>query len=453
MYMNEHYGISLFASGGIGDLALEASGITVVLANELLPDRASIYKHNFPLTEVLVGDIWKLQDEIVAKTSKILDGKCLDFILASPPCQGMSKNGQGKLLSNIRNGKRPSVDPRNRLIIPTLNIITKLQPRVVVFENVPEMENTFIDDEDGKYVNIIDYIRSRLGEKYSGQPEVVEFADYGVPQRRKRLITVFTREQSLKELFEKRSTLLPARTHAKEPGMFLKKWVTVRDMIEKLPALSGKDKKSAISDIPYHYVPVLDPKKFIWITNTPPEKGAFDNQCINKKCNYQNNTVHGSERNNGINQAKTSTPLYCDKCGQMLPRPYTVGTDGKKRIMSGYTSAYKRMRWDLPSSTLTTNLSYPSSDHKLHPEQDRVLSLYEAFKLHTLDRFDFDWKHEDEKPARDTTIAEIIGESIPPLGLKVIFNHLTTFLETLSGDFVSPVGIEEPLLYRLKKSI
>lgn len=417
--------ISLFASGGIGDLALRANGIQVIVANELLEDRASLLARNFPDAEVVVGDIWKLKHEIIKKTKGYLDGKELDMFLATPPCQGMSKNGQGKLLQGIRDGKKPKFDIRNQLIIPTLDIACSLRPTTVVFENVPEMENTLIEDEKGEPIKIVEYIARRLGSKYHGRAEVVQFADYGVPQRRSRLITVFSRHPDLVSHFERYGTMLPPRTHAQDGKGGLKKWVSVRETIAGLPSLDSKEKKVAVSNIPFHRVPVLDEKKYFWISNTPPEKGAFDNQCVNPKCKFKGNPTHGSKHDSeGINRANKETPLFCLKCESLLPRPCTEEEDGRKRIMFGYTSSYKRMSWDLPSPTLTTNLSYPCSDHKVHPEQNRVLSLHEAFLLHTLDKFDFQWKHRDGTDAKDTTIREVIGESIPPFGLARIFEHL-----------------------------
>ena len=92
--------------------------------------------------------------------------------------------------------------------------------------------------------------------------------------------------------------------------------------------------------------------------------------------------------------------------------------------MSGYKSAYKRMRGDLPASALTRNLSYASSDQKVHPTQNRVLSLHEAFILHTVSRYPFEWGRADGKRLSDKTIREIIGESIPPAGLELVFRHL-----------------------------
>ena len=67
----------------------------------------------------------------------------------------------------------------------------------------------------------------------------------------------------------------------------------------------------------------------------------FDNQCINPVCRYNGNPTHSARKNNeGINRASTETPLYCLKCGHILPRPW-VKEDGKYRLMKGYTSAYK----------------------------------------------------------------------------------------------------------------
>ena len=100
----------------------------------------------------------------------------------------------------------------------------------------------------------------------------------------------------------------------------------------------------------------------------------------------------------------------------------------KYRLMKGYTSAYKRMSWDLPASTLTRNLSYACSDNKLHPEQNRVLSLHEAMRLHTVYEYDFKWVRADGRKVSDKLIRELIGESIPPAGLEIIFSFIASIL-------------------------
>lgn len=419
--------ISLFSSGGIGDIAARAANIDILVSNELLPDRCSIFSANFPETKMIVGDIYKNVENIIKETKSRLNGNELDFAFATPPCQGMSQNGMGTLLKGIREGKKPKLDVRNKLIVPALDIICALKPRIVVFENVPNMQNTVISTGE-KYINIIDYIKIRLGVDYAGKAEVVEFADYGVPQMRQRLITIFSRTKSMKDLLYKKGSLLPERTHAQNPMPLLgiKKWVTVRDAIYKLPKLDAKSKETATSNIEWHRVPILSPEKYFWVEHTPIGKGAFDNQCI--ICGFQGNPSHGAKKDkDGINRPNKNTPLYCIKCGALLPRPYVI-ENGQKRIMSGFTSAYKRMDWDKPASTLTKNFSYACSDHKLHPEQNRVLSLYEAFILHTINDFDYHWKNLDGSNPSDKTIREIIGESIPPRGLSKIYTYLTNYL-------------------------
>jgi site-specific DNA-cytosine methylase len=269
------------------------------VSNEILEERHAVFSHNFPGTAAIAGDVWKMSDQIEAETTRRLRGGPLTLLYATPPCQGMSKNGRGKLLSEVRAGRKPGMDERNRLIIPTINLA---------------------------------------------------------------------------------------------------------------------------SDIPYHRVPLLDQMKYWWVSNTPPERTAFDNQC--GKCGFQENGEHTARHDkHGINRASRQTPLFCQRCGEMLPRP-SVEQDGKHQLMKGFTSAYKRMSADRPASALTRNLSYACSDNKLHPTQNRVLSLFEAFRIHTVDQFDYQWCRKDGKKVSDKTIREVIGESIPPAGLKVIVDHV-----------------------------
>ena len=417
--------ISLFSSSGIGDLALRANGIEVILANELIRERAELFQVNFPETELVHGDIWDKKSEIIQKTKSSLGGDELDVLLATPPCQGMSKNGQGKLLSEIRAGRRPRLDPRNRLIIPTLEIATALRPRILILENVPEMTNTVIEDESGDLVKILDYVEKVLGGDYSGRAETVEFADFGVPQRRKRLITIFTRDPILKSTLIQTGSLIAPATHANGKGNGLFDWVTLRETIGSLPTLDAVPGKNACEEFSqFHRVPVLDDKKYHWIQHTPLGESAFNNQCINEACGYTHNTVHGSQRTaEGINRSNTETPLHCSRCGQLLPRPF-VELGSEKRLMKAFTSSYRRMRWDAPAPTLTRNLSYPSSDSNIHPDQNRVLSLFEALEIHTVNDYEYFWQKKDGQPVSDSLMRDSIGESVPPRGLEKIIHHL-----------------------------
>ncbi|MFH1108630.1 MAG: DNA cytosine methyltransferase [Planctomycetota bacterium] len=419
--------ISLFTSGGVGDLAIRDSGFDILVSNELLEDRHAVFEFNFPEATAITGDIWARLDAIEAATTSKLQGAELTLLYATPPCQGMSKNGRGKLLNAIRAGLKPRLDERNRLIIPTMELARRLKPEIVLLENVPEMADTLIVGVDGEPVQILDFVRSQLGSEYRGVAEVVEFADYGVPQCRQRLITIFTRNSTLLRCLDDCGSLLPPPTHSRDASYGTKPWATVRDVIAGLPPLDAGSANTAKSGIPFHRVPLLDSMKYWWVSNTPPERGAFDNQCI--ECGYDRNPTHVARHDSeGINRASKDTPLYCLRCGAMLPRPSTeVG--GKRLLMRGFTSAYKRMQFDKPASALTRNLSYACSDNKLHPNQHRVLSLYEAFRIHTLDQFDYRWKRSDRRRLSEKTIREIVGESVPPLGLKRIVEHVVQVYE------------------------
>ena len=417
--------ISLFSSSGIGDLGLHVNGINTVVACELLEERMKLFQNNNPDTKCFCGDIWTLEDEIV-NYYKEKYGDSPFIILATPPCQGMSPNGMGKMLSDYRKGLRPKYDERNRLIIPAIRIIKRLQPQWVIFENVSNMGNTLIYDENDELVNIIEYIHRELGTDYVGEPKVIDCADYGVPQHRIRLLTVLSRTKQGKEYFRKNETFLPQRTHSQDGDMFTKPWITLREAIcgdlQALRAEKGQnvDKKNSL-----HKVPLLDEKKLWWLDNTPEGATAFNNQCVNPLCGYQGNTLHGAKHNEeGINKFNEDTPLHCEKCGQLLPRPCVIekGT-GERRIMKGFVSAYKRMRWDEPASTITQNFQYACSDNKVHPTQTRVLSLWEAMILHTIADYPYSFEI-NNKQVNDGLIRDTIGESVPPKIIDLLCKNI-----------------------------
>ncbi|WP_205826475.1 MULTISPECIES: DNA cytosine methyltransferase [unclassified Bacillus (in: firmicutes)] len=418
--------ISLFSSSGIGDLGLRKNNIHTVANCELLPDRMKLFAANHTESCNFLGDINELKNDIINYYNDNFEEE-LFLVMATPPCQGMSPNGAGKLLSEFRKGLRPKLDERNRLIIPSLDIITALRPKWVIFENVPQMRNTVILDERDRMVNIIDYIRFRLGEDYVGTAEVVDVADYGVPQNRKRLITIFTRSENGKDFFGINKSFLPQTTHSQLGEEGKQKWVTVREAIFGLPKLDGQKGKEKDKDFhELHFVNTLDEKKYTWVKHTPEGETAFNNQCINPECEYDGNRRHGATKNkkDGINKFNTDTPLYCEMCGSLLPRPYVFDNKtGEKRLMKGYTSAYKRMKWDEPASTLTQNFQYACSDNKLHPEQNRVLSIYEATIIQSISDYDYSFEI-NGKMANTGLIRDSIGESVPPKLIDLICRNL-----------------------------
>ena len=402
----------------------------LLVANEMLEDRADLLSVNFPETDVVVGDIREVSDTISKSIHDRLEGRNLDILFATPPCQGMSKNGRGKLLRGVRDGLRDAIDPRNQLATYVPPLAEAFSPRLLVFENVPEMDGTLVEDSDGELVELLDHLESMLVD-YSGCWKVIEFADYGVPQRRQRLITVFLRNDVLPGIDRmsraaRAERLFPRQTHAREPNLLEKDWLTVTDTISDLPSLDARSAETARDpDLDFHYVPVLDERKYWWVSHTALATSAFDNQCVAKECGYNGNATHASRKTNGVNRASTETPIYCSRCGALLPRP-VVETEHGPRLMKGFTSAYKRMRGDLPSAAMTRNLSYACSDQKLHPTQNRVLSLLEAMRLQTITDYPYRWTRSSGKRASDKLVRDAIGESVPPRGLEVLFRHLIT---------------------------
>ena len=234
-------GTSLFCNVGIAETYLKKYDIDIVVANELLKDRAKFYKFCYPDTDVVTGDI--TDDEIfnlVVKKSK----ECgVEFLLATPPCQGMSVAG-----------KMDEHDPRNSLIIKVVDFIKEVNPKNVIIENVPTMLKTSILINDEK-IKIVDYINSELGNDYKISFNILNAADYGTPQTRNRTIVLMSKLGDWK---------LPEK----------QRQITVRDAIGWLPSLESGQK----SDIKYHFAPRHNERHILWMKHTPTGKSAFDNK-------------------------------------------------------------------------------------------------------------------------------------------------------------------------------
>jgi DNA (cytosine-5)-methyltransferase 1 len=195
---------------------------------------------------------------------------------------------------------------------------------------------------------------------------------------------------------------------------------TLRDAIAHLPSLDAKPGLNARKDFhPQHYVPVMDPRKYWWVSNTQKNQTAFNNQCINPRCGFHETPGHADVIIDGKMVSSKDIPINCAKCGELLPRPTVILPDGQYRLLKGFHSAYRRMPWDEPARTITQNFIYEASDNKIHPEQNRVLSGYEAMVIQTINRYPYTFEINgvDIGLAR---VAEVIGESVPPYLIEKI---------------------------------
>lgn len=410
--------ISLFSSSGIGDLGIEyGCDIPVILSAELLTKRCELIRHNYPKCRVISGDIKQTKNQIISNSMKILDGKRPLLMTLSPPCQGMSTTGAGKIASAVRKGKRPKHDDRNKLLIPGLEIINKLQPEFFLIENVPKMRNTLIQWRKNQPKKLIDLIKPKVGPGYEIHSFVVDFANYGVPHIRKRLITIGKRtgrKNTIFKLYEKGNP----------------KWF---DCGSKEEQISLKNAISYLSrskhgDL-YRQEPRMNERHVYWAKHIPMNSGksAFSNNCAEEKCRH----------------IESIDSIFCRKCKQLLPRPNIIDKKtGKYRLIKGRPSTYKRMLPDVPANTITMGSGIPSTDNSLHYSQNRVLNLREVMVLtsfcnienkrkniitdypwHAKYKFDFIMKPGDYLIQKNI-IRQSLGESIPPLAMQRMVKSL-----------------------------
>ncbi len=270
----------LFAGcGGLG-YGFHKNGFNIIAANELEPKIAATYKHNFPDTNVIVGDITQKETKDKVYDSFNKDIQC-DVILGGPPCVAYSMSGH-----------RNSRDPRGQLFRDYVDFVKQLRPKAFVMENVkgiltilhdkpnltetekeladkyyeleekklklqaekkllsvknkkatsiPVLKNQkaikAINKEIKKMAKDIPQFRMKVTEiikstfedlGYKVEMKLLNSANYGVPQKRERVIFIGLRNDIDKEI------VYPEETHNKEGTDGKLKWVSVREAIDDL---------------------------------------------------------------------------------------------------------------------------------------------------------------------------------------------------------------------------
>ncbi len=238
-------GFSLFSGAGIGETYLEDVGVFIRTANELIPRRAELYKALYPRCNMICGDI--TSPDVYKKIVESAAGS--DFLIASPPCQGMSVAGKNRHQDTM------SEDPRNYLINYVFDAIEIVKPKFVLIENVP-MLLRFELPYKGEMHTVVDILHSRFGNYYNIDGKTVDAADYGVPQTRLRaIIKMWVKEAEWPW-----------------PVPVIKK-VTVRNAIGHLPSLEAGQRSS----IPWHFARPHDKRHVEWMKHTATGKSAFSN--------------------------------------------------------------------------------------------------------------------------------------------------------------------------------
>ena len=374
--MTKLKGLSLFANVGVAETYLSQLGIEIVVANELEPKRAEFYSHLYPNTNMIVGDITdkKISDKIVETSIN----EKVDFLIATPPCQGMSLAG-----------KMDKFDKRNQLIYYAIEIIKKIKPKYILLENVPQLLKTKIK-VGNDIISIPEYIHKELDNYYNfANQNLVSAMDYEVPQMRKRNIFLLSRKD-MNYIWQmpnkkERITLKDAIYDLPSVDPLLKEGL--EETIKLFPDyLEKKEKAEKISK--FHRPPVHAKKHVIAMMHTPSGCTAFDN------IEY-----------------------------------YPKKDDGTR--VNGHYNTYRRYDWNKPARTITQNNGVISSLCCVHPgkpyiknnetlySDPRCLTLYELFIVFSLPK---DWNVPDW--ADERFIRQVIGEGIPPMLIKNIVQEL-----------------------------
>lgn len=192
MGANRPIALDLYSGAGGLSLGLEQAGFDVVAAAEFDPIHALTHRYNFPTAPVLCADLGQTTaDDVTAIAAKgwALSGRQgsldIDAIVGGPPCQGFSVGG-------VRNPD----DERNSQLLTFVELVTALQPKVFLLENVAGLlEPRFAELRHEAIGLLVD-----AGYTVSGLQGTVNAAKFGVPQSRRRVLVMGSRDGAVPSL-------------------------------------------------------------------------------------------------------------------------------------------------------------------------------------------------------------------------------------------------------------
>lgn len=327
--------IDLFSGCGGVSIGLTNSGFDVTCAVEIDDAAVSAYKKYPSLSHVSVvkNDICKISGEELLAVGGINTNE-LYLLAGCPPCQKFS------MQNRINNLDENNIDDVKRLLMQFKRIIKEIYPPFILMENVPGIKSSF----NGKILNeFLSELKNKQGckqQRYYVVYDVLNAADYGVPQLRKRFVLHAVREDIYDILKQNNiDFVLPWPTHSKDGQNGLLPWVTVDEAFKGLPSIQAGDRYSD-SKIKNHYCANLSDKNI-------------------KRMNI-------IRKNGG---SRTSLPddlvLKCHK------------------NFSGHADVYGIMRPDMPSPTITGGCLSYSKGRFGHPYENRAISVREAARLQT----------------------------------------------------------------------
>ncbi len=331
--------IDIFSGCGGVSCGLTLAGFRVKAAVEIEDSAVDTYLGYPPLAQVNVlrgaegGDICRLKGEDILEAAGI-NREDIYLFAGCPPCQNFSRQ-------NPNNGKKPLAE-RKKLLFEFLRVIEELRPPFILMENVPGIKTDANKD-------ILDEFLARLRKRYVVVDAVLNSADYGVPQIRKRFVLHAVRIDIHKELTEVGFEFgLPKATHSGKEGDGLLRWKTVKEAIGDLPAIKAGE------------------------TFEDPEGRVHNHKCANLD-DINIRRIRAIRANGG---SRVGLPddlvLECHK-----------KKDAEGNVFSGHKDVYGIMDANKPSPTMTGGCLCYSRGRYGHYEQDRAISVREAARLQT----------------------------------------------------------------------
>jgi DNA (cytosine-5)-methyltransferase 1 len=398
--------IDLFAGcGGLSE-GFYRQGYNALAHVEINPTacrtlRTRMQHYGYKNAEEAVLELDITREDIIDCIESAVKGQPVDVIIGGPPCQAYSSLGRAKDDNAMQD------DPRNYLFESYVKVLNHYMPRFFVFENVMGMLTARINGE-----HIVNKIVKALGEnykvKFDPQINVLNSANYGVPQIRKRVIIIGVRKDINIEPEDMYAVIV--KTHY-DPEMSekdrngLKKYVTVRDAIGELPPLRPGQGQSRI-----------------------PFKYSMDNEFLKRIGSDELKELrdHVARNHNEMDIARYTVMAKNHWTFQEMLEQREDLRHEKARV---FGNSYTVQWWDLPSKTIIAHL-YKDGNQFIHPDyrQGRTFTVREAARIQSFpDDFVFEGPRTEQ--------FKQIGNAVPPLLAEAIAGGMRKKLEILDrGD-------------------
>lgn len=357
--------VSLFSGGGGLDIGFESEGFEVIWANDNMENAVKTYKENIN-DKIVCADINDVDVNNIPKA---------DVVIGGPPCQSFSLAG-----------KRHTEDARGRLVWRYIDIIKHVMPKAFVFENVTGLLSA--KDKNGNKIlqKLIETFKE-IG--YSVNYKVLNAADYGVPQRRRRVIIV--------GLIGDKAFSFPEPTHNEDGSNGLEKYVSASDAIGDLLGETNEDGiKTYLGAAQNSFQKMMRKSSNSTTEHFPPQMSELDKYIVS----------------------------HVKPGGNYMDIPTTVNSKRIRRLQQdgGHTTCYGRLSPDKPSYTINTYFNRPNVGCNIHYKEDRLITAREALRFQSFP----DWYKivSTSKQDRNT----IIGNAVPPLLGKAIAKQLKKYL-------------------------